>query len=542
MTIGLLAAMLVLAGCYGGGGSKKEDASSDKGSVKQEIAVSTSGELSTLDSAQYTDVNSSDMIGQVTEGLYRVDKDNKPELALAAEEPKVSDDGLTYTFKLKESKWSNGDPVKAEDFVYSWQTVVDPASASSSSNRMDIFKNGRSIREGKAQMADFGVKAVDDSTLEIQLENPLPFLPEILTGTPFMPKDKSFADEKGKQYGLNSDNFVGNGPFVIKGWTGNNDSWTLEKNKDYWDAKNVKLDKVNVQVVKEIATGTNLFNDGQLDYTILADTYAQQYKDSKQAHFKPKALVGYLSANEKRDVTGNVHARQAILQAIDKKAYTNQVLADGSTPLNGFVPKDFASDPKSGEDFRKENGDLLPFDKAKAQEEWAKAKQELGKEEISLEVLSADNAVAKKTLEFLQGQLEENLPGLKITLKSVPLQNRLDLQTQSNFDLVYGTWTPDYADPINFLEFYDSKGGLNTSGYANEEYDNGLQAARTTLANDPEKRWDELLKLEKILIERDTAVLPLYQGSSAYLKSDRLQDLQILPFGRSVSYRMAYVK
>lgn len=534
----LMLGTVLLAGCFSGGSTKKE---TDSGQVKQEISVSLSGELSTLDSAQYTDVNSSDMIGQLTEGLYRYNKKGEPELALAAAKPLVSKDGLTYTYKLKDTTYSDGTPVKAQDFVYSFQTVVDPKTASSSSNRMDIFKNGRAIREGDKKVSELGVKAIDDKTLEFQLEDPLPFLPEILTGTPFMPKQKTFATEKGKKYGTNAANFVGNGPFVIKGWNGNNESWTLAKNPKYWDKKNVKLNKVNVQVVKEVATGTNLFNDNELDYTLLADTYAQQYHDNKNAHFAPKAMVGYISPNHKREVTGNVHVRRAIKLAIDNKNFAKNILSDGSTSLDGFVAADFAKDPESGEDFRKENGSLLPYNVKKAQAEWKQAKEELGKDKITLELLSADTALAKKTIEYLQGQLEKNLPGLTINLKSVPLQNRLDLQTASKFDLVFGTWTPDYADPIDFLNFYDSKSGLNSSGYSSKTYDQGLADARTTLANEPEKRWAKLMEMEKLLVEKDVAVIPFYQGAVAYMKSDRLQDIQVFPFGRTVSYRLAYV-
>lgn len=533
-----LAIATLLLGACSTTGNKKESTTD----TKQVIEVSTPGELSTLDSGQYSDVNSSDMIGQVTEGLYRTNKDGDPELALAAEKPTVSEDGKTYTFKLKDTTWSNGDPVTANDFVYAYQYVVDPANASSSSNRMDIFKNASKIRRGEASVDTLGVKALDDKTLQIELESPITYLDQVLVGTPFMPKNAAFAKEKGKSYGTTTENFVGNGPFVIEDWTGTNESWKLVKNPKYWDADNVKLDEVDVQVVKEVGTGVNLFETQALDFTTLSDTYAKQYKDNKNAHYVPKSLVGYLSANQKREVTGNVKVRQAIMQAIDKKAFAEDILGDGSTALNGFVPANFAKDPKTGEDFRKENGDLLPYNVEQAQKLWAEAKQELGQDEITLEVLSADTAAAKKTIEFIQGQLEQNLPGLKINLKSVPLQNRLDLQTQGDFDIAFGTWTPDYADPINFLEFYDSKGGLNTSGYVSESYDQGLEEARTTLANDPEARWDKLKELEKQLVETDTAVIPLYQGAVAYLQNDQLKDLQIYPFGRTVSYRLAYVE
>lgn len=537
----MIVAGLLLTACSGGNSGSSAKKTSEK-QTNQVISVASGGELSTLDSAHYTDVYSSDMIGQVVEGLYRMDKNNDPELALAAAEPVVSEDGLVYTFKLKDAKWTNGDPVVAGDFVYAFKNVVDPSYGSSSSNQMDVFKNGRKIREGQASLEDFGVKALDDQTLELTLEYPAPYLAQVLVGTPFMPKNEKFAKEKGEAYGTSADNFVGNGPFVISGWDGNTEEWKLTKNKEYWDEENVKLDTVNVQVVKEIGTGTNLFDAGELDYTQLADTYALQYKDSPQANFVPKAMVGYLSPNHKREVTGNVNARKAILQAIDKETFAKDILGDGSTAIDGFVPKDFAKDPETGEDFRKESGNYLPYNLDAANKSWEAAKKELGKDEIELELLSADSALAKKTVEYVQGQLQQNLPGLKIKVKSVPLQNRLDLQTAGNFDLVFGTWTPDYADPINFLEFYDSKSGLNTSGYSNAAYDQGLSEARITLANEPKKRWDKLISLEKTLVEDDAAVLPLYQGAIGYLKSDKVKELQVFPFGRTVSYRLAYVE
>lgn len=533
--IGLVALGLVLAAC-GSGGSK----TTSKEPATQKINVASGGELSTLDSAHYTDVYSSDMIGQVVEGLYRQDKNGDPELAMAKAEPQVSEDGLVYTFKLREAKWTNGDPVKAGDFVVAFRNVVDPAYGSSSSNQMDIFKNGRAVREGQATMEEFGVKAIDDQTLELTLENPIPYLAQVLVGTPFMPKNEAFAKEKGTAYGTSADNFVGNGPFVISGWDGNSETWKLKKNDHYWDKEHVKLNEIDVQVVKEIGTGANLFDNGDLDYTVLADTYALQYKESKQAHFVPKAMVGYLSPNHRREITGNEHVRKAFLQAIDKETFAKEILGDGSTALNGFVPANFAKNPDTGEDFRKENGDLLPYNIKEAQANWTKAKEELGKDKIELELISADSAIAKKTIEFVQGQLQQNLPGLTIKLKSLPLQNRLDLQTAGN--LAFGTWTPDYADPINFLEFYDSKSGLNTSGYNDSAYDAGLQKVRKDYANEPEKRWNELLSLEKTLIEKDAGVLPLFQGAIGYLKSDRLQGLQVFSFGRTVSYRLAYVE
>lgn len=529
----LLILSSLLIGC-----SKKEETNSAN---TQEINVSISGAIASLDSVQSTDINSSDMLGQLVEGLYRVDKNGAPELALAKEEPKVAEEGTSYTFTLKDTQWSNGEPLTAKDFVFAFQQTVDPKTNSSSADKMDIFKNAKKIRQGELSVEALGVQALDDQTLVLILEQPISYLSQILVGTHFMPQNEKFVRESGQNYGTSSKEFIGNGPFIIKDWDGQNENWLLEKNKFYWDAKNVKLDAINVQVIKEVGTGVKLFDDGQLDYTLLSDVYVEEYAESEQRYISDKSVVGYLSANQKREVTGNVHFRKAILQAIDKENYVKAVLADGSSALNGYIPKNFSENPITGEDFRKENGELLPFDVVAAKKEWEQAKKELGKESIELQLLCADTANAKKTAEFIQGQLEDCLSGFSLTIKSIPLSNRLELQNKGEFDLVFATWTPDFADPIDFLNFYESNSGLNTAGYADEEYDAGLSEAQE-LINEPEKRWQKLLALEKKLVQTDTTVLPIYQGATAYLKSDKLKGLQLLKVGRSISYRMAYVK
>ncbi len=532
---------LIIAGCSTTKDESKQTDSTNK-EVAQKIKVTSVGTITTLDSALYDDVYSSDNIGQIIEGLYRIDKNNEPELGIAAAEPKVSKDGKVYTFKLRDTKWSNGDPVTADDFVYAFQNVVDPTYGSQNADSMAVIKNGESIAAGNAAVDTLGVKAIDDQTLEITLEQPVAYFKKLLTGTRFLPKDSKFAKEKKKEYGTSAENVVANGPFVLSGWDGTNETWVLKKNKNYWDAKNVKLDEVQVDVIKETSTGVNLFDTDATDFTVLTDEYAKQKQSSKEYHSVSKALVGYIGFNTQREMTGNLHVRKAIAQAFNKKAFTENVLADGSTELDGLVANNFAKDPDGKEEFRDENGKLLTYDLDAAKEEWKKAKEELGKDTISLELLSADTSSAKKTVEFLQGELEENLDGLKITTKSVPIGQRLTLNRSGEFDLFFGTWTPDYADPIDFLQPYMTNGGINFGKYSNTAYDESINNVLTTLANDPEKRWEELLKAEKILIKQDVAIAPVYQGSIAYLEAANVKGIQTLPFGRSVSYRLAYVK
>lgn len=507
---------------------------------EQSISIASMGELATLDSALYNDVPSSDMIGQIFEGLYRVAKGTEVELG-QAESVDISEDGLTYTFKLREGlTWSNGDPVTAQDFEFTYRRLVDPQSGSSASS-VTVFKNAAAIREGNAKVEDLGVKAVDERTLEITLEYPAPYLPKLLTGSRFLPISKKFYEEKGEQYGTSAENIVTNGPFKMEGWNGTNLEWSLVKNDAYWDAANVQLTKAVVQVVKENATGADLFDAGELDFTTLSDQLVSQYEGGDEFNTVPKATIGYMSFNTLRETTANKHLRRAIAQAFDKALYADSVIQDGSQPLNGQVPVNFDVDA-SGKDYREFAGDLLTYDIATAQKDWEQAKKELGKDKIEVELLTSDVGLSKRTAEFLQAQLQENLPGLTLTIKSVPLKNRLEFQRASEFDIFYGTWAPDYQDAINFIEQYETNGGINFAKYSNEKVDQLIEQARIEFANDPVKRREALKEAEMIMVQEDAVVAPIYQAATSYLLNPSISNFEVYPFGRTINLRTVTVE
>lgn len=508
-------------------------------SIEQTLTISTGSELSIMDSLLYDDVPTSDMLGQTFEGLYRVVDGNDVELGQAASVD-ISEDGMTYTFKLRDDIfWSNGDPVTAEDFEYTYQRIVDPSSGSSAQSS-EVFKNATAIREGDLEVSELGVKALDDKTLEIQLEYAAPYFPKLLTGSRFLPVNKKFVEEKGDQYGTSAENIVSNGPFKMEGWNGTNLEWKLTKNDHYWDKEHVYLEDVNVHVVKEASTGADLFDAGQLDYAVLTDEFVAQYDGSENFHSVSKAMIGYMSFNTQREATGNAKIRRAIAQAIDKELYADSVIQDGSIPLNGLVPLNFDLS-EDGLDYREEAGDMLVYDLDQAKKDWEEGKKELGIDSLELELLINDQGLSKRTAEFVQAQLEENLEGLKLTIRSVPLKNRLEFQRASDFDIFYGTWAPDYQEAMNFLEQYTTDGGTNFAKYSNEEYDRHIDEARHEFANDPAKRRESLIAAEKIGIQEDAVMAPLYQGATSYLLADNVEGFEILPIGRTINLRTTYI-
>ena len=508
-------------------------------SVEQKLSIATQGELATLDSALYNDVSSSDMIGQVFEGLYRVKNGTEVEFG-QAESVKVSDDGLTYTFTLRDGlKWSDGSPVTAADFEYSYQRLADPKSGASVQS-VDVFKNAAAVRKGEKEVSELGVKALDDKTLEVTLEYPAPYLPKLLSGSRYMPVSKAVHSAKGDKYGTSADNVVTNGPFTIQDWNGTNLEWKLVKNDNYWDAANVYLKDVQVQVIKENSTGADLFDAGQLDYTTLTDQFVQEYTGADDFHTASKATIGYLSFNTQREATANADLRRAIAQAFDKQVYADSVIQDGSKVLNNQVPKDFDVN-EAGEDYQTAAGPMLEYNLEAAQADWAKAKAALGKDTIELQLLTSDVGLSKRTAEFLQAQLEANLPGLKLTISSVPLKNRLEFQRQSDFDIFYGTWAPDYQDALNFIEQYKTGGGINFAKYSNAEYDKLVEQARNEYANDPAKRRQALIQAEVIGIKQDAVAAPIYQSATSYLLKARVKNFEVMPFGRTINLRPVYV-
>ena len=519
-----LASVSLLAAC----GGDKEESATTTGNGEQVLNLIESAELPTMDSVLATDAVSFNVMNNVNEGLYRQGPDGELVLGMAAEEPEVSEDGLTYTFKIREdATWSNGDPVTANDFVYAWTRLVTPETAAEYSYMIDgVVANATAILQGEMEPSELGITAVDDKTLEIQLEKAVPYFESLTTLSMFFPQNEAYVTEQGEAYASDSDHVLYNGPFVLDEWDGTGLSWVMNKNEDYWDAETVELDAVNIDVIKETSTALNLYDTGSIDRMILSGEYVQTQQGNPDLKTQPTSTVAYLKFNQERageqTALANENIRKAIAMAFDKQAYVDTILQNGSIPANGLVPESLAVDPSTGEDYREQNGDLLSFDKVQAQEYFEKGLQELGVDSLTLEILSDDTENAKKSIEFLQGQLTQNLPGLEITLRNVPFKVRLDANSNQDYDIQLALWGADYADPINFLELFQSENGNNKSGYNNADYDELIESAQTNVT-DLESRWQDMLDAEKVLMD-DAGIAPIYQRAYAVLEKDYVQD------------------
>ncbi|RLQ97192.1 peptide ABC transporter substrate-binding protein [Falsibacillus albus] len=547
---------MFLSACYGKDDSKDAggNTGSDKGgkeapAAEQVLNVTESAEIPTMNTIMAQDAVSLNVMNQVFEGLMRLGKDNKPTLGMAAEEPKMSEDGMTYTFKLRDAKWSNGDPVTANDFVYAWRQTIDPKNATPYGAYMmsGVIKNAADIADGKMAPDQLGVKAIDDKTLEVTLERPVPYFKSLMSFAIFYPQNQKYVESKGDKYATNSDNMIYNGPFTLSDWNGTGLSWKFQKNDNYWDKDSVKLKTINVNVVKETGTGVNLYKTGKIDRVGLSAEYVAQYENDKDLIKYLEPTIFWFKYNQERNgkktALANKNIRFALSLAVDKQSMVDTVLANGSVPANYEVPKDFVKTP-DGDDFRKANGDMNTYDLKKAQDYWQKGLKELGTDKLSLEILGGDSDVSKNMDAYFKNQLEKNLPGLSISLKEVPFKIRLDLDSKQDYDIQVAGWGPDYQDPMTFSDLWLTGGSQNKSGYSDPEYDKLIKEAQTTLAT-PDKskeRYEALQKAEKILIEQDAGIGPLYQRARAVLQQKYVKDLVVHPFGADFSYKWAYIE
>ena len=551
VVVPVLAMSMALTACSTSGGDKKTSTNSSgdsksegKLAAKQVLNRTVNQEIPTMDSSKSTDTVSSQMLGNTMEGLYRLDKDNKP-IPAAAESSTKSEDGKKYTFKLrKDAKWSNGDPVTAKDFVYAWQRLLDPKTAAEYAFIAFPIKNAEVVNKGEKPVTELGVKAVDDLTLEVELEQAVPYFLNLVAFPSYYPLNEKFVKEKGEKFGIESDTTVYNGPFVLKDWK-HEQGWQLKKNDQYWDKKTVKLEEVNFSVVKEPATLINLYDSGQVDFALLTGEFVDKYRNKKDEFGTYSQVSTYfIRMNQKRDGQDtplkSKKLREAIALSVDKKNLANVILNDGSKEADFLVPKGLATGP-DGKDFQETFKNGLKPNAKKAAAAWEEAKKELGKDQVTIEFLNYDTGNAKKVGEYIKDQIEKNLKGVTVNIKLQPFKQKLKLETEQDYDLSYAGWGPDYADPMTFLDMFQSKHSHNQMSFADPKYDDMIKKAGTELMGDAKKRWEELGKAEKLLLEQDVALVPLYQRGDAYVLKQNIKGIVKHNISPEYSFKWAYV-
>lgn len=535
-----LLGVVTLAAC----GNKEESTSSSKGAekVEQAIAISLPAELVTLDTTQTTDKNTFTIAQHLFEGLYRLDDKSVPVPGLA-EEAEISEDGLTYTFKLREdAKWSNGDPITADDFVFAWKRLVDPASGAPNAYLLDNVKNSKEIRLGEKPVDEIGISAPAKDEFKVELINPQASFLTLISIVWLAPQQEAYVTEQGDDYASDGDHLLASGPFTITDWELGSDTWTLIPNPEYYDKDQVKLEEIKGTTVKEENTGINLFAAGDLDLTRISGAYVAENANDEAFISHSDISNFFLDFNKKEGTPlANVNLRKAIAYAIDKEPLTASTLNDGAKPLNGLVPANLFVNQETQTDFRKYSGDYAKYDQEKAKKFWKEAQKEVG-DKVELKFLVSDDDNGKKVSEYIQSQIEETLEGVKINITPQPKNNVNQSRRDKDYELSFSGWNAGDNNLGMFFILYETDSAYNYGSYSNPAYDKLAVSAKTTNANDVDQQFADYKAAEKILLEDDAAQVPLYQSASNYLINPKIKDVAYPTYGNYFGLRNAYVE
>lgn len=499
----------------------------------QVLSVYANAEIKTLVQWAASDSQSSMVNNNAFEGLLRLDEKNEAQPALAKSYD-VSDDKLTYTFHLRDGlQWSDGTPLTASDFVFSWLKQMSADATNGYSFIMtDYIVNGAEYNEGKVSAEDVGVKALDDKTFQVTIKAPTPYFARLTVLCQFFPLNEAYVTTKGDQYGLSADNMIYCGPYVITSYDPAVGA-TLKKNDKYWDAANVKIENAQVRVMKDASAALNAYLANELSQVALDSSNVAAYENNPEFKSESEFRTEYLQFSLSNPVMKNKNIRKAVSAAIDRDTLAKVILADGSSASIGLVAEGMYGD--GSKTFRELNGNLCPFNAEEAKKYWEEGCKELG-ETPKLTLLVRDDSVTKAVATYIQSELNKNL-GIDITIDTKTVQARNELMDNDNYMFASTAWGADYDDAMTYLDLW-TNGTPYRGSYQNENYNKLINDAR--VETDDAKRLNMLLQAEKLLVDEDVIVAPLYHRGSATLTKSNVKGLVNHPFGPDVEFKYAY--
>lgn len=484
-------------------------------------------------------------INAMIECLYRDDENDVPQPA-GAETVDISDDKLVYTFHLREdATWSNGDPVVATDYEFAWQQALNPKVASDYAYMLYFIHNAQPYFNGEVEWSEVGVKVIDDYTLEVTLDNPLPYATDLFAFPTLAPINQKFYEEVGAdKYATDAEYFCCNGMYELTEWS-HNSQIVFQKREDYWNADAVGPDEIVYKIITDSQAGLNSYLSREIDYTDLDSGEVVQQAEAAgfEVGVKPARSSYYLIVNTEDEFMSNQNLRLALAYAIDKQALIDTVYQNDNQPMTSFTPPAImgaagADGPTFQEALLEERGEMYPAsgDLEKAQEYLQAALEELGctVDELNLSIDCADDSLRRNCATFLQEQWRQNLGIENIAVNSMQTKQVSANRQSGDYCMSLGGWSPDYNDAINFLDLWVTDGGNNDSFWSNEEYDNLI--AQATAEADEEVRQQYLFDAEEILAA-EMPIIPLYWQCQNYsYNSDKIVDGAIITANQTTFY------
>ena len=484
-------------------------------------------------------------INAMIECLYRDDENDVPQPA-GAETVDISDDKLVYTFHLREdATWSNGDPVVATDYEFAWQQALNPKVASDYAYMLYFIHNAEPYFNGEVEWSEVGVKVIDDYTLEVTLDNPLPYATDLFAFPTLAPINQKFYEEVGAdKYATDAEYFCCNGMYELTEWS-HNSQIVFQKREDYWNADAVGPDEIVYKIITDSQAGLNSYLSREIDYTDLDSGEVVQQTEAAgfEVGVKPARSSYYLIVNTEDEFMSNQNLRLALAYSIDKQALVDTVYQNDNQPMTSFTPPAImgaagADGPSFQEALLEERGEMYPGsgDLEKAQEYLQAALEELGctVDELNLSIDCADDSLRRNCATFLQEQWRQNLGIENIAVNSMQTKQVSANRQSGDYCMSLGGWSPDYNDAINFLDLWVTDGGNNDSFWSNAEYDELI--AQATAEADEEVRQQYLFDAEEILAA-EMPVIPLYWQCQNYsYNKDKIVDGAIITANQTTFY------
>jgi len=526
-----------LAGCGGANEAKPADnnnqqAQAPASSGPKVLKLNLHTEPPTADPGIAEDTTSGAILRATFDGLTRTNEDGKPHESIA-EKIEVSPDGLTYTFKLRDAKWSNGDPVTAHDFEFAWKRVLDPKTAANYAYQLYYVKNAEKANKGEAKLDDVGVKALDDKTLEVKLENPTPYFLELTAFYTYYPVNKKVVEADPK-WANDAKTHVGNGPFKLESWE-HKSKLVLVKNDNYWDKDAVKLDRIEFSMVEDENTELSMFENGELDWagqplSNLPIDAIPALKDSGTLKTQPIAGTYWYKFNVEQAPFNNVKIRKAFTYALNRQAIIDNVTQTNQQPAMGAVPPSMSLKP---------DGYFKDNDVETAKKLLEEGMKELGITKLPPITLSYNTSENhKKIAEAIQDQWKKAF-GVEVKLENKEWKVYLEDMHQGKFQIGRMGWLGDFNDPINFLELYkDKDGGNNDTRWENPKYKELLN--KSALETDPEKRKAILAEAEAILMD-EMPIAPIYFYTQSWVQNENVKGVIMDGLG-FVDYKWATIE
>lgn len=562
------------------------------------------------------------LLGNVHSGLFNMNSNQEVTNDLVRQTD-ISQNGLTYTFRLKSASFINhlGEvvaPITAHDFVYAWKKLADPvidsphqgllvtagikgarqisqlqdqldelaqkerqiieisindyrdtATASAEDQYRKQLAEFRSERDELAeelieqhgslsqarqkvyQLIDqLGVSASNDTTLVVELERPVPFLQEILCFPAFYPIQQAFHQQHGSAYATSAETSLFSGPYYLSTWR-DGELFVMDKNPHYWDSQAISLEGMDLTINPDMTDDDMIeaYLNNEIDYTSLTGEKIEKYGNRPDAWYRMDASVVYVEINQAysgdrryRKLLADADARKALHMVLDKTKLTDQVLNNGSIASDAFYPRSFQQ--VNGRDIRLLSPEYADgynlYDIEQAEQLWEAAKDRAGLSWAVLGLLVADSPNGEKVAAFLKSEWERLLPGITVEIRSESFSDKLKSTERGDFHLSLNAWTPDYPDILSFAELWLSHGGHNVIGFSNPEYDELVHSANTgplALPGKEDDRIMNLLEAERILLEEEQAIIPLYQRGAIDLLNPAVRNLTVQIIGPRFQFK-----